>query len=84
MENIFFLPSADQLRPKSGKTMAACAVAGHSKLRSTLEHQKQTIREKFLLKRRLRERKQGKKIAAQVLLDLQRKGLCGKEAFLLT
>jgi hypothetical protein len=34
-----------------------------------------------LLKRRLRERKQGKKIAAQVLPDLQRKACAAKKPF---
>jgi hypothetical protein len=63
--------SVEELRAKAGKTMVAlCVMAGHSK---------------FLQKRGKRASEaRGKKIAAQVLPDLQGKGLCGKEAFLLT
>ncbi|MEO8886109.1 MAG: hypothetical protein ABI367_08610 [Mucilaginibacter sp.] len=52
-------PSAKQLRAKSGKTMVACAAAGHCN---------------FLLKHRHERTKWGKNIAAQVLPDLQGEG----------
>jgi hypothetical protein len=64
----FSFPSAEQLRVKSGKTMLAMRAAGHSN---------------FLHAGFQSERFIGKKIAAPVLPDLQGKGPCGKEAFLL-
>jgi len=56
---IFFFPSAEQLWAKSGKTMVALSAEGHSN---------------FWLKRRPERAKLGRKIAAQVLTDLQGKG----------
>jgi hypothetical protein len=61
-------PSADQLRPKSGKTMQATSAAGHSN---------------FLHAGSKSDRLAGKKIAAQVCLICGVKATCGKEAFLL-
>jgi hypothetical protein len=59
-------PSADKLRAKAGRTMLACAAAGHSK---------------FLLKPGNVRTQWGKIIAALVLPDLQGKACAAKKHF---
>ena len=63
-------PPVKQLRPKSGRTIQdRCAKAGHSNILRSEGNERA---------------KRCKNFAAQVLPDLQGKGLVRKEAFLLT